>query len=110
MKYIVDFNVLGGPVFSGRKKGETARSKLRLSCFDLEDDELEVVIPEDFLTMTSSFLLGLFDGTIQASGSKARFYDSCKFKWPRNTVSRKIAEESIDEAIQEALFEKTFLK
>lgn len=63
----IEFAKMGGPVFTGRDRGEDTRKKLRLDNIKAGDD-VEVVIPDDVYTVTSSYFLGLFGPSIRDLG------------------------------------------
>jgi hypothetical protein len=66
----IDFAKMGGPVFTGRDRGEDTRKRLNLD--DVKPgDEVDVVIPEDVYTVTSSYFLGLFGKSIRDLGLEA---------------------------------------
>jgi hypothetical protein len=64
----IDFAILGGPVFAGRRCGEQARRTLGFLDALGPEDRVDVVIPDDIYAMTGSYFLGLFGPTIQRLG------------------------------------------
>ena len=78
----IDFSNLGGPVYSGRDKGDLTRKKLNIDQLDTSDIMVKVVIPENTYSITSSFFLGLFGKSIRISGSKENFYNKYHFDMP----------------------------
>lgn len=81
-KMNIDFRRFDGPVYTGRSRGERLREQLKLDKIDFENFEIEVVIPEDTYTVTSSFFLGLFGPSVVRLGSKDAFYRKFHFKTP----------------------------
>ena len=79
---IVDFSNLGGPVYSGRAKGELARATLNLDAFDRKLAQVIVRIPEDTYSVTTSFFLGLFGESIRKAGSREAFLRRYHFEMP----------------------------
>ena len=57
---VIDFGTLGGPVFTGRPRGEALRKELHVEQWDVGDSKVEVLIPEDTYSISSSFILGMF--------------------------------------------------
>jgi hypothetical protein len=70
---IIDFGILGGPVFTGRARGREARLLLRLDELDRSATEIAVIVPDQTYSISSSFFLGLFEESIVAAGSKEAF-------------------------------------
>lgn len=101
MKMTLDFQQLHGPVFTGRERGKRARKFFKLEKIT-PDDRVDVIIPEDVYTVTSSFFLGLFGESIKDMGLEA-FTSVYKFKAPN------YLKESIDEWIVRAARDKTDL-
>jgi len=64
----IEFVKLGMPVFTGRGRGENARKELGFLDQVGPDDHVDVIIPNDVYTVTSSYFLGLFGPTIQKLG------------------------------------------
>ena len=100
---IIDFSKFGGPVYSGRAKGELARTKLNLDAHDAQDCQARVIIPERTFSVTSSFFLGLFGKSVRHAGSGDEFLKRYRFKAPE------IFEKTIDLFILRALREQTDL-
>lgn len=80
--FIIDFSQLGGPLYSGRDRGEEVRRRLNLDQIDCSETQVEVVIPESTYSVTSSFFLGLFGDSVRASGNINAFYRKYTFKSP----------------------------
>ena len=90
----IDFGMLGGSVFTGRDRGLTVRSTLRLDEQDELPNPVEVIIPETIYTISSSFFLGMFAPSIQKFNSKNEFLKKYVFTVPKKfeaTIDRCIA-------------------
>lgn len=98
---IIDFETLGGPVFTGRPRGEQLREKLKVANYDEGDTSVEVLIPESTYSISSSFILGLFGKSIVKAGTKERFYQKYHFH------STPLFEGIIDSCVTRALQDKT---
>jgi hypothetical protein len=82
-------------IFSGRKRGKAVRKAAGLDKKEPRFEKITVIVPEDVINVTSSFVLGLLGTTYRQLGeSKARSH--VVFKGPIN-------DEAIDDAISEAL-------
>ncbi len=68
MPKLIKFEDLGMPVFTGRSRGVSDRKKLQLDVLDKSDEPVDVVIPAEVYTVTSSYFLGLFGESIRALG------------------------------------------
>ncbi|MGE3349487.1 MAG: hypothetical protein AB7I35_18820 [Ramlibacter sp.] len=79
---LIDFSKYNGPVYTGRDRGERLRSELKLDAVDQSGDPVDVSIPENTYTVTSSFFLGLFGPSVLKAGSKDEFYRQYRFKVP----------------------------
>lgn len=79
---VIDFAKYNGPVYTGRERGVRLRAELRLDDIDRSDAIVEVSIPDDTYTVTSSFFLGLFGPSVIRAGSKDAFYERFHFKSP----------------------------
>ncbi|WP_447578276.1 hypothetical protein [Achromobacter kerstersii] len=76
----IDLANFEGPVYSGRERGETIRRQVRLDNADADAGLLvDVVVPRDAYSVTSSFFLGLFGPSIVTAGSRERFYRKFRF-------------------------------
>ena len=78
----VDLKRLAGPVFSGRERGISARADYKLDEQEDRNDAIEVLLPENTYTVTSSFFLGLFGESVRTCGSVPRFEEKYHFKGP----------------------------
>jgi hypothetical protein len=78
----IDFKDFEGLVYTGRDRGERLRTQFKLDSLDTQEGVVEVVIPEEAYTISSSFFLGMFGPSVLRAGSKDRFYSQYKFKSP----------------------------
>jgi hypothetical protein len=85
-KLSIDFERLGGPLYAGRDRGELARQKYQLDDADKDRAEVEVSVPEQTYTVTSSFFLGLFGDSVRAAGSSEEFFRRFHFRMPDRMV------------------------
>lgn len=90
-KYIVDFSKLGGPLYSGRSRGEAARKSLNLDQKDKEEIFIEVKIPESTYSITSSFFLGIFGKSIRSCGDVDKFFSKFSFNAPDRMIEKFIS-------------------
>ena len=79
---VIDFSKFGGPVYSGRAKGELARANLELDAHDVKNCHARVIIPEGTYSVTSSFFLGLFGKSVRHAGSHDEFLKRYNFDTP----------------------------
>lgn len=79
---VIDFSKYNGPVYTGRERGARLREELALDSVDESGVSVEVSIPENTYTVTSSFFLGLFGPSVVKAGSKDKFYKQFHFKIP----------------------------
>ena len=99
----IDLGKMGGPLFSGREKGRLNREKYQLDGIDSSDIEVEVIIPDDTYSITSSFFMGLFGKSIREIGNKEDFLHKYRFRTPDKFKNK------LDVYIERALREKTAL-
>ena len=86
-------------MFSGREKGRLNREKFALDTIDVSDQNVDVIIPDNTYSITSSFFMGLFGKSIRELGDRDEFLDKYRFKMP-NKFSDKI-ERYIERALRE---------
>lgn len=84
---LIDFKEFDGPLYSTRVRGERSRKKANLEELDEASSFVELRVPNDLLTITSSFFLGMFDKSIIKYGSKEEFKKHYKFLNIPNTLS-----------------------
>lgn len=82
MSTVIDFSKYNGPVYTGRDRGARLRQELGLDAVDGTDETVEVTIPENTYTVTSSFFLGLFGPSVVKAGSKDQFFRKYRFRAP----------------------------
>lgn len=88
MKQTIDLNKHGGPIYSGRGRGAQLREKLGLDEFDERGFEVEIVVPEETYTITSSFWLGLLSPSVKSLGSKEDFLEKYRVNMPERFLSK----------------------
>lgn len=79
---VIDFSKYNGPVYTGRDRGARLRAQLNLDAIDRTEGTVDVSIPEETYTVTSSFFLGLFGPSVVRAGSKDQFFAKYRFKLP----------------------------
>jgi hypothetical protein len=79
---VIDFGKYNGPVYTGRDRGARLRAELGLDRVDTSDETVDVRIPDDTYTVTSSFFLGLFGPSVVTLGSKDQFFRKYRFRVP----------------------------
>ena len=88
-----------GRVFAGRDRGRRARKRARLDEHDRHGRRVEVHVPEDIFSVTSSFFLAMFGPSIRHHKA-ARFRELYSFTgWDVTEV--------LDQGIREALDRKS---
>jgi hypothetical protein len=92
------FRDKGVRVYSGRQRGKAVRSSARLDEYDARGDELEIHVPEDLISLTSSFFGGMFGPSIIALG-EAEFRR--RFAFTGKDITR-VIEDGIAEALKES--------
>lgn len=84
----IDFSRLGGPLYSGRNRGEEARKINNLDVVDQSDTVANIEIPESTYSITSSFFLGLFGKSIRSCGNTEIFFEKFRFKAPDRMMDK----------------------
>lgn len=79
---VIDLSKFNGPVYTGRQRGEMLRESLHLDQVDAGGASVEVLVPAETYTVSSSFFLGLFGPSVVKAGSKDAFYKLYHFKSP----------------------------
>lgn len=79
---VLDLSNVAGPVYSGRDRGIALREKYNLDALDDHSDSVQVIIPENTYTISSSFFLGLFGPSVRKCGSVDRFEGKFHFRGP----------------------------
>lgn len=98
MARIIDlaaYRSAGTLVFAGRDRGKLVRSKARVDETDQGGEKVEVRVPEEIFSVTSSFFLGMFALSIQKLGEDA-------FRQHYVFTGKDIS-EVIEDSIREAL-------
>lgn len=70
-KFIIDlarYKAQDSRVYTGRTQGESVRRELKLSSIEKDNDEIEILIPEETASLNPSFFLGLLYDSIKALG------------------------------------------
>ncbi|MDD5461985.1 MAG: hypothetical protein PHG00_10210 [Methylococcales bacterium] len=100
----IDLKKFGGPVYTGREKGQAIREKNNLDKIDQDPtSNVIILVPDNAFSLNSSFFLGLLGKSIRAAGSREKFLAKFQFKNPSHI------EEYIDSGIERALLERTNL-
>ena len=87
-----------GRVFAGRDRGRRARNRAGLDRYDDEQRRVEVHVPDDTFSVTSSFFLAMFGPSIQDLG-KQLFRDRYTFTgWDATEVLEQGIREALDRA------------
>ena len=71
----MDFSVLGVRVFIGRPNGKKARKHFKLDALDVSKDKIRFKVPENTISINSSFFLGLFAQEVIECGSVEKFFE-----------------------------------
>lgn len=101
---VIDFRNLGGPVYSGRSKGELARRSLGLDAFDDKPGaHIIVKVPDSTYSVTTSFFLGLLGTSVRKAGSREAFLARFSFEAPD------VFTDTFNSCISRALQEQTAL-
>lgn len=61
-------------VISGRNLGKQQRKSLKLDDIIKKNEKIEIIIPDNIYSISSSFFLGLFGDIVRNLGSKENFY------------------------------------
>lgn len=76
----IDFKQLGGPVYSGRPRGVAIRKQYALDSVDGDASAtVDIAVPDNTYSMTSSFFLGLFGPSVVKAGSSQAFFSKFHF-------------------------------
>lgn len=78
----IDLSKFNGPVYAGRARGESARVQVKLDQIDNSASVVEVIVPDDTYTVTSSFFLGMFGPSVIKAGTRDEFVKRFHFKSP----------------------------
>ena len=83
-------------VFAGRERGKYWRRQFKLDHVDLEEGSVDVLIPEDIISLNISFFLNLFGDSVRRLGREG-------FKAHYHFKSDPILELAIEQGIDQAL-------
>lgn len=97
-RFTVDLKDLAGQVYTGRDRGEAFRRQIKLSEREDEVDEVQVIVPDETYTISSSFFLGLLGPSVVRAGSKDAFYKRFKFRSP--DFLKSVIDEYVGRALQ----------
>lgn len=78
----VDLSTVAGPVYSGRNRGENLRERYQLDSQEDTAEVVQIVIPVNTYTVSSSFFLGLFGPSVRKCGSVNDFEQKYRFTGP----------------------------
>jgi hypothetical protein len=99
----IDFAKIEGPVYTGRPRGEALRKKFDLDSIDRSTRTVQVTIPDETYSISSSFFLGMFGDSIVALGSRDAFLQ--KYSFVANEVFQAVIDSCIGRVLQDkALF------
>lgn len=96
--FTVDLKDLAGQVYTGRDRGEAFRRQIHLSERENEVDEVQIIVPDETYTISSSFFLGLLGPSVVRAGSKDAFYKRFKFRSP--DFLKSVIDEYVSRALQ----------
>lgn len=96
---VIDFNQIEGPVYTGRQRGEGLRAKYKLDDLDKEQVFVEVQIPQDTYSISSSFFLGFFGESVVYASSKDSFFG--KYRFVTSDMFKTVLEGYVARALQE---------
>jgi hypothetical protein len=98
-KRVIDFSAIEGPVYTGRPRGEALRTKYMLDEADKSHEPVDVIIPDQTYSISSSFFLGFFGNSVVTEGTKEAFYE--RFAFRANEMFRKIIDDYVRRALEE---------
>lgn len=75
----IDFSKIEGPVYTGRDRGERLRASFHLDDIDSTNELVQVIIPPQTYSISSSFFLGLFGPSVVRLGNKEAFFKKYSF-------------------------------
>lgn len=75
---IGDYRTFGARIYTGRDRGEEVRNKSKINKIIESYDQIEIIVPDDIITINPSFLEELFRDVVIKLG-KTAFYDKFKF-------------------------------
>lgn len=89
-------------VLAGRPEGKEYRAHLNLDNIDKTSDVVEVIIPEYFFSLNSSFFLGCFGPSVRNLGEQS-FRE--KYVFTCDSALKKGIEDGISRALNESVIQ-----
>lgn len=71
----IDLRKLTGRVFVGRSNGQAARKHFKLDQYNPKENTLCFLVPDDTISINSSFFLGLFGRDVQEIADFNAFFE-----------------------------------
>ena len=84
-------------VISGRNLGKEQRKRLKLDELVAKNDTIEVIIPDNIYSMSSSFFLGMFGDIVRNCKTKEKFLEKFIF------ICSESLKNNINDGINDAL-------
>lgn len=100
---IQDYRESGSKIFSGRDSGILARKKLNLNQLDFDDEQYNIVIPDDTYSISGSFFGGLFSDSVIELGEE-KFREKYHFVHSNKELGESLKND-VEEGIYDALNE-----
>lgn len=94
----------GAVIFSGRQEGAKARTELEFDSKDKDDESYEIEIPEDTVSINSSFFGGLFEESVIIL-KREGFLSKYRFILDNGKDISDLIRDDIEEGIRDALQE-----
>ena len=94
-----EFRSPGVIVLSGRPKGVALRRRLGLDKKDIQPGQITIVVPQEIVSLNSSFFLGLFADSVTTLG-REKFEQKYLFECPSEI--REDVEDGIRQALDES--------
>ena len=73
-----EYRTHGARIYTGRDRGEEVKKKSNINALSASNDEVNIIIPEDIITINPSFLEELFRDVVVRLG-KENFYKKFRF-------------------------------
>ncbi len=86
-------------VLSGRDRGAFWRKKFNIDQLDINDEQFDVIIPQDVYSVNMSFFLNLFGESVRKLG-RDRFIQ--KYKFICDPILMPSIEKNIDRALKQS--------
>ena len=84
-------------VFAGRERGKYWRVRFKIDELDTLPDRIEVIVPEDVISLNISFFLNLFGESIRKLG-RDRFKEHYHFQ--NDPILTPVIEQGIEQALK----------